>query len=103
MFRSLRLVIDTGIHWKNWSRKKAVSYFRKNSGLTDAEIESEVDRYIADPGQALAYKTGQLAISSLRRRYLRKVKKGDAIKDFHRKVLETGPVHLDLLEEHVMS
>ena len=66
MWRAIRLVLDTGIHDMGWSREQAIEYFRANSVKTEQEITSEVDRYIVMPGQALAYKSGELAIVALR-------------------------------------
>jgi uncharacterized protein (DUF885 family) len=92
MLRALRLVIDTGIHHYGWSYKKTYKYFKKYYNGADSEIINEINRYIVDPGQALAYKIGELTIKRLRSNW-----KGD-IKDFHSKILEYGPLPLNILE-----
>lgn len=95
MFRALRLVVDTGIHYYGWSHKKALDYMLKYSSLEKSELDAEVERYICWPGQALAYKTGQMFISDLQAKYMKK--SGANIKDFHDKVLENGVLPLELL------
>jgi uncharacterized protein (DUF885 family) len=91
MLRALRLVIDTGIHHYKWSYNKTLKYFKKYFNGSNTEIVNEIHRYIADPGQALAYKIGELTILDLRKKW-----KGD-IKDFHKKILENGPTPINLL------
>ena len=100
MLRAVRLVVDTGIHYYNWSYKQCYDVFKKNTVLPDSEIEAEVYRYSAMPGQALAYKIGELTILDLRDKYL---KKGGKIKKFHRLVLEDGPLPLDILIEKIKA
>lgn len=95
MFRALRLVVDTGIHYYGWSHKKALNYMLKYSSLEKSELDVEVERYICWPGQALAYKIGQMFISDLKTEYMKKP--GANIKDFHEKVLENGVLPLELL------
>lgn len=95
MFRALRLVVDTGIHYYGWSHKKALTYMLKYSSLEKSELDAEVERYICWPGQALAYKIGQMFISDLKTEYMKKA--GADIKDFHDKVLENGVLPLTLL------
>ena len=95
MFRALRLVVDTGIHYYGWSHKKALNYMLKYSSLEKSELDIEVERYICWPGQALAYKTGQMFISDLKTEYMKKPNAD--IKDFHDKVLENGVLPLTLL------
>jgi uncharacterized protein (DUF885 family) len=95
MFRALRLVVDTGIHYYGWSHKKALDYMLKYSSLEKSELDTEVERYICLPGQALAYKTGQMFISDLKTEYMKNA--GADIKDFHDKVLENGVLPLTLL------
>ena len=95
MFRALRLVVDTGIHYYGWSNKKALDYMLKYSSLEKSKLDTEVERYICWPGQALAYKTGQMFISDLKTEYMKKA--GADIKDFHDKVLENGVLPLTLL------
>ena len=97
MFRALRLVVDTGIHYYGWSHKKALNYMLKYSSLEKSELDTEVERYICWPGQALAYKIGQMFISDLKTEYMKKP--GADIKDFHEKVLENGVLPLELLGE----
>ncbi|HSN68003.1 MAG TPA: DUF885 domain-containing protein, partial [Thermoanaerobaculia bacterium] len=94
MWRAIRLVVDTGIHSKGWSRAQALDYFRAHAGKADHDISVEVDRYIVWPAQALAYKIGQLKITELREGAQRKL--GDAfdIRAFHDVVLQAGPVPL---------
>ncbi len=100
MLRAVRLVVDTGIHDKNWSREKVVDYMHAND-LNDAMVQTEADRYIAWPGQALAYKMGQLAILKLRDEA--KAQLGDKfeIKAFHDEILNGGAMPLELLQERV--
>ena len=95
MFRALRLVVDTGIHYYGWSHKKALNYMLKYSSLEKSELDIEVERYICWPGQALAYKTGQMFISDLKTEYMKKPNAD--IKDFHDKVLENGVLPSTLL------
>lgn len=99
MWRAIRLVVDTGIHSKGWTRAQAVEFFRTHAGKADHDIGVEVDRYIVWPGQALAYKIGQLKITELRRRAQERL--GDAfdIRAFHDLVLQAGPIPLSLLEK----
>jgi uncharacterized protein (DUF885 family) len=100
MLRAVRLVVDTGIHDKGWSREKVVDYMHSND-LNDAMVQTEADRYIAWPGQALAYKMGQLTILKLRDEA--KTQLGDKfdIKKFHDEILNGGAMPLDLLQERV--
>jgi len=97
----VRLVTDTGLHAKRWSREQVMGYFRQNSLLSDRDIEKEVERYITNPGQATSYKIGELKIEELRDRA--KAALGDRfdIKDFHAVVLGSGSVPLDVLEDQV--
>ena len=101
MWRAVRLVVDTGMHYKDWSREDAVNLFLDNTAKTEQDINNEVDRYIAWPGQALAYKIGQLKIMELRDKT--KAALGDEfdIKDFHDHMLSFGSVPLNILEEKV--
>lgn len=101
MLRALRLVVDTGLHTKNWSRDKAIDYMMANSamGRTDATIE--VERYIAMPGQALAYKIGQLTISRLRREAQAKLGRKFDIREFHAQVLMSGALPMAVLETKI--
>jgi prolyl oligopeptidase len=103
MWRAVRLVIDTGMHHKRWTREEAIDYFARNTAKTMLDIENEVDRYIAWPGQALAYKIGELKIQELRR--LAEERLGDEfdIREFHDVVLRNGAVTLGVLEEIVKN
>jgi uncharacterized protein (DUF885 family) len=101
MWRAVRLVIDTGIHTQHWSRQKAIDYFMENAPKDPLDITNEVDRYIAWPGQALAYKIGQLKIRELRDRASRELGPKFDLKEFHDVVLRDGAVPLDILERNV--
>jgi len=101
MWRALRLVIDTGIHHKRWNREQAIALFKANTAKSDLEIGNEVDRYIAWPGQALAYKLGQLKIKELRELSQRSLGDKFDIREFHDVVLGSGAVPLDVLEKNV--
>ena len=101
MWRAIRLVVDTGIHYKGWTRDEAIDLFVKNSAKSLLDIENEVDRYIAWPGQALAYKIGQLKILELRNRAESMLGDKYDIKDFHHEVLKRGSLPLELLEFYI--
>jgi len=101
MWRALRLVIDTGIHHKRWNREQAIALFKANTAKSDIEIENEVDRYIAWPGQALAYKLGQLKIRELRTLAEKQLGERFDVREFHDLVLGSGAVPLDVLEGNV--
>jgi len=98
LFRAVRLVLDTGIHYKRWSRGRAITYMRDNLGWVST---GEIDRYIVWPGQACAYKIGELKILELRKHAKKKLKKRFDIKKFHSVILENGAVPLPLLESYV--
>ncbi|MEK7484556.1 MAG: DUF885 domain-containing protein [Planctomycetota bacterium] len=98
-WRSARLVVDTGIHAFQWSREKAIQFFLEETGLTENEVEAEVDRYIGYPGQALAYKIGQRKILELRKKAEKKLGKKFDLKEFHHKMLENGALPLVVLEK----
>jgi len=100
LFRAVRLVVDTGIHDKNWSRQQVIDYMHAND-LNDALAQTEADRYIAWPGQALAYKMGQLTIRKLRDEARAQLGANFDIKTFHDEVLNGGSMPLDLLQERV--
>jgi len=101
MWRAVRLVVDTGMHSKGWTRQQAIDFFRENTGKTDQDITVEVDRYIVWPGQALAYKLGQLKIRELRTRAEKTLGNEFDTRSFHDAVLEEGAMPLDILEAHM--
>ena len=101
MWRAIRLVVDTGMHYKDWSREDAVNLFIENSAKSILDINNEVDRYIAWPGQALAYKIGQLKILELRNKAEKMLGDKYDIKEFHDEVLKRGSLPLDLLEYYI--
>lgn len=101
MWRAIRLVVDTGMHAKGWTEQQAVDYFRANSSVPDAAIRSEVQRYLANPGQATAYKIGMIRIQQLRAKAEAKLGEGFDIRRFHDTILGGGAMPLDLLEARV--
>jgi len=101
MWRAVRLVVDTGMHSMGWKRQQAIDYFRENTGKTDQDVISEIDRYIVWPGQALAYKLGQLKIRELRTEAEKKLGVKFDERKFHDAVLENGAVPLSVLEAHM--
>ena len=101
MWRAIRLVVDTGMHYKDWSREDAINLFLENTAKSKLDIENEVDRYIAWPGQALAYKIGQLKILELRTKAENELGDKFDIKDFHYEVLKRGSLPLEMLEMYI--
>ena len=101
MWRATRLVVDTGIHAKGWSKEQAIAFMKDNSALTEANIEAEVNRYISWPGQALAYKLGELKIRELRTRAEKTLGDKFDLRRFHDAVLGQGAVPLDTLEAQI--
>ncbi len=101
LLRSTRLVCDTGIHAKRWTREQAIQYMQENTGLGELEITSEVERYIVSPGQATAYKVGQLKILQLREKAKQKLGDKFNMKEFHNVVLRNGAMPLQILEQQV--
>lgn len=101
MWRAIRLVVDTGMHYFDWSRQDAINYFLDNSAKTKQDVMNEVDRYINWPGQALAYKIGQLKIQELKDRAKVELGANFDIKDFHHEVLKRGALPLDILEQYI--
>ena len=101
MHRAIRLVVDTGIHSKGWSREKAIQYSLDNEAESEDSITREIERYMANPGQALSYKIGQLKIRELRARAEKVLGSKFDIKEFHNQVLETGCIPLQLLENKI--
>jgi uncharacterized protein (DUF885 family) len=101
MWRACRLVVDTGIHAFGWTRQQAINYMRVNTAKTEQDIAVEVDRYIVMPGQALAYKIGELRIKELRDRAQAALGPAFDLRRFHNGILDDGPLPLDLLEKQV--
>jgi len=101
MWRASRLVVDTGIHAKGWTKEQAVAFMKDNTTLTDANIDAEVNRYISNPGQALAYKLGELKIRELRAKAEKELGPKFDLRRFHDAVLDQGSVPLDTLEAQV--
>ncbi len=101
IFRAIRLVVDTGMHVKGWSREEALDYLYENSGSAETRAVAEIERYLAIPGQALAYKIGQMKISELKE--YSKTNLGDKfdIREFHNVVLKDGALPLSVLETKV--
>lgn len=101
MLRAIRLVVDTGLHAKRWTRAQVVEFFHSHSTLAEVDIQSETDRYIAIPGQALGYKIGQLAISRLRERARTTLGGKFDLRAFHDEILGSGALPVDILEQRI--
>ena len=103
MFRAVRLVVDTGMHHKRWTREQAIAYMLEKTGQPEGDTISEIERYLVMPGQALAYKTGMMKLVELREQL--KQKQGDAfdLREFHTRVLGAGPMPLPVLEGRVLE
>ena len=101
MHRAIRLVVDTGIHTKGWTREQAIQFSLENEAEAEDSIIREIERYMANPGQALSYKIGQLKIRELRARATEILGDKFDIKEFHNQVLETGCIPLQLLENKI--
>ena len=101
MWRAVRLVVDTGMHHKGWSRQQAIDFFIDNAAKAEHDIINEIDRYIGNPGQALAYKIGQLRMLAIRRNA--ELALGDRfdIRRFHDEMLGAGALPLDILEQRM--
>lgn len=99
--RAIRLVVDTGLHAKGWTREQAISYSLENEAASEASVVAEIERYMAIPGQALSYKVGQLKMLELRARAEKELGKKFNIREFHRQILETGSVPLKVLEQKI--
>ena len=101
MWRAVRLVVDTGMHYKGWTRQQAIDFFKDNAAKAEHDIVNEIDRYIGNPGQALAYKIGQLKMLTLRARAERQLGDEFDIRAFHDHLLGAGALPLDLLEQRM--
>ena len=101
MWRACRLVVDTGIHAKGWTRQQVVDYMLKNTALSEHEVNTETDRYISWPGQALSYKMGELKIRELRKKAEEELGAAFDIREFHEVILEQGTVTLPILENRI--
>jgi uncharacterized protein (DUF885 family) len=99
MWRAVRLVVDTGLHFMRWDRQQAIDFFRQNTAKQELDVVNEVDRYIAMPGQALAYKIGQLKLSAIRSKAEKALASKFDLRAFHDELLKDGALPLDLLEE----
>ena len=103
MLRAIRLVVDTGLHARRWSRQQVVDFFHAHSATDEVEVQRESDRYIVWPAQALGYKVGQLQILALRERATRELGAGFDLRAFHDLVLGDGSLPLDVLEARVAA
>jgi len=101
MLRAMRLVVDTGLHSKGWTRDQSIQYMLDNSGESRTDATAEVERYIAIPGQALSYKIGQLTISQLRDKAKAALGPKFNIREYHARVLDTGALPLPILEKKI--
>ena len=101
MWRAVRWVVDTGVHSKHWTRQQMIDFFHEHTAMDDQNIETEVDRYIAWPAQALSYKMGQTKILELREKAQRELGPKFDIRAFHDAVLDQGPLPLDVLEAKI--
>ncbi len=101
IFRAVRLVVDTGMHAKHWSREQAITYMVAKTGQTEAEVTREIERYVVWPGQATAYKTGQLAILRLRAKAEAELGEKFDLRKFHELILGNGAMPLGILERTV--
>ena len=101
LFRAVRLVVDTGIHAKHWTREQAIAYMREKTGMGEKEVKSEIERYIVAPGQACAYKVGMLKIQELRARAQKELGEKFDQREFHNALLKNGALPLEILEEEV--
>ena len=103
MFRAVRLVVDTGMHAKRWSREQAIEYMITKTGMTTEEVTREIERYMVWPGQATAYKTGQLALLAMREEAELKLGERFDLREFHEAVLMNGAMPLDILKDNLSN
>jgi uncharacterized protein (DUF885 family) len=103
MLRAIRLVVDTGLHYKHWTRQQVVDYFHEHSSEDEPDLQAETDRYIVSPAQALAYKLGQLEILKLRERAQKELGSRYDIRTFHDEILNGGALPLDVLDARVTA
>ena len=103
MWRACRLVVDTGMHYLGWTRQRAIDFMADNTALSLHNVTTEIDRYISWPGQALAYKMGELKIRQLRQLAEKSLKSKFDVREFHHVVLKSGAVPLDVLETNVKT
>ena len=101
MWRACRLVVDTGMHTMGWSRQQAVDYMMENTALSEHNVNTEIDRYISWPAQALSYKIGEIKIKGLRKKTEKALGERFDVRKFHRAVLENGSVPLFILEQNI--
>jgi uncharacterized protein (DUF885 family) len=103
MHRAIRLVVDTGLHHKGWTREEAITYSLENESFPEAQIIQEIERYMVMPAQALSYKIGQLAILNLRKEAEKTLGNAFDIKAFHNTILDAGDMPLAVLEQRVRA
>ncbi len=101
MLRAVRLVVDTGLHSKKWTRQQVVQYFHDHTAQDEVDVQNETDRYIVWPGQALGYKIGQLKITELREKSRKELGDRFDIRAYHDEVLASGAVPMNVLEERI--
>ena len=98
MMRAVRLVVDSGIHYKHWTREQEIDYMMDNTGMAQSDVTAEIERYFVDPGQALAYKVGMLKILELREKAKAELGPKFSLAQFHNQVLSNGALPLELLQ-----
>ena len=101
LFRAVRLVVDTGIHAKRWTREQTIAYMLEKTGMGEKDVTAEIERYIVNPGQACAYKVGMLKIQELRERAQRELGNKFDQREFHDAVLKSGAMPLEILEAQI--
>ena len=101
MLRAMRLVVDTGLHHKGWSREQAIAYMQTHSSMAESDVVAEVERYMVWPGQALGYKLGQITIRRLRTEAEQALGARFDVREFHRQVLDEGALPLPVLETRI--